>query len=135
MDPNVRPSLNPVFDEKVGVLEIAKQPKVDNKRHPQPPFRGPASGFFRSISGNLTGVGIGDLQPHGKIYKGRERDEAQEPPVPPTVEHVTRDQKEHVLRLQTTWSIRPKVQNPICRKDCREKEQEFEGVEEHQLPF
>ena len=56
----------------------------------------------------------------------REGNEPQEPPVPPAVKDVARDEQQHDLRLQITLH-----DEPIQSEDDRQEEQEFRGVEEH----
>jgi len=53
------------------------------------------------------------------------RNQPQKPPIPPLVEHIARDDEQHVLRLEIALH-----DEPIQSEDDRQEEQEFRGVEE-----
>lgn len=72
-----------------------------------------------------------DLQADGVIDCCGKCDEGEEAPVPPAVEEVGGGEEEEVLGLEACAGARPPVEDPVCREDEREEQEEFDGVEEH----
>ena len=108
------PGLDPVLDEEVGVLEVADDAEVDGERYPQPPFLARlARRFFNADADE-------DVD-----YCG-EGDQPEEGPVPPAVEHLRRNEQQHVLCLEVALGAKP-----IQPQDNRQKQQKLRAVEEH----
>lgn len=131
--PRSCPSIDPTFDEKVRVFEIAEQPKVDGQRHPQPTFRCLASRFRRGVLCEFVRIRLLNLQADEEINDRGKRDQAQKSPIPPAVKQVARRENEQVLSPENLRSIGPNIQNPIRRKNTGQEQQEFNGVEEHDV--
>ena len=75
-DAEAVPCGDPVFDEEVGVLEVAKDAEVDGEGDPDPSL------FAR------LGVGLFNADADEDVDEGREGDAPEEAPVSPAVEDV-----------------------------------------------
>ena len=110
------PRIDPAVDEEVAVLEVTQQSEVHQQRHPEPRLLG--AFLLRSF----------DLQTDEVIHQGGKRNQPQKPPIPPPVKHIARDDEQHVLRLEIALHDKP-----IQSEDDRQEEQEFRGVEKHDI--
>ena len=75
-DAEAVPGGDPVLDEEVGVLEVAKDAKVDGERNPETTLLA------------LPVIGLFDADADEVVDEGGEGDEPEEAPVPPAIEDV-----------------------------------------------
>ena len=106
--------INKTFQKEIGVLEVTEQTKINGKAGPEQVLA--ATWIHGLIQANA----------HEIIHQRTEGDEYQKPWIPPPVEHVARDQPDHIPALQA-FSTHP----PIEEKDERQKYRKVYGIEQH----